>query len=116
MKLQDAYVAEKGTVVGSMKAIGYSIPTSTVFTYAGFTSGDDVAISSGKTEAWKATAGATLNDCVSGVWQLDIAQNTSTGGSITYTPKVSSISNCQKPLTPNFCNIGGSGTCTAIGG
>ena len=116
VKLQDAYVAEKGTVVGSMKAIGYSVPTSTVFTYSGFTSGDDVAITSGKTEAWKATAGATLNDCVSGVWRLDISANSSSGGAVTYEPKVSDLSNCQQPLTPNFCNIGGSGTCTAIGG
>ena len=51
MKLQDAYVAEKGTYIGSWKAIGYADPASTVFTYSGFNSGADIALATGKTVA-----------------------------------------------------------------
>ena len=116
MKLQDAYVAEKGTYIGSWKAIGYADPASTVFTYTGFNSGADIALSTGKDVAWSAAAKAALNDCQSGsVWTLDVSQNGSTGGAAVYTPKLTGgpTGDCAA-LTPNYCNIGGNkDKCTA---
>ncbi|MBR1745910.1 MAG: hypothetical protein IJ734_08070 [Fibrobacter sp.] len=117
MKLQDAYIAETGTGIGGFGKIGYEIPASTNFTYGGYTDKTSSELSSGKTDAWDATAKATLNDCVSGKWQLDISANTSSGGSATYIPKLTGgpTGDCAA-LTPNFCNIGGNAAnCAATG-
>ncbi|MBO4827921.1 type IV pilin [Fibrobacter sp. UWB4] len=118
VKLQDAYVAEKGTYIGSWKAIGYADPASTVFTYSGFNSGADIALATGKTVAWSAAAKAALNDCqANSVWTLDVSQNGSTGGAAVYTPKLTGgpTGDCAA-LTPNYCNIGGNkANCAAAG-
>ena len=82
MKLQDAYVSEKGDKLGNWNAIGYKMPST------------------------------ALNDCrANSAWTLDVTQNGSTGGAAVYTPKLTGgpTGDCAA-LTPNYCNIGGNKT------
>ena len=118
VKLQDAYVAENGTTVGSWTSIGYKMPNSTNFLYCG-TSGEadctanDGSTVSGYTAQWKATSVATLNDCAAAsTWSLISGQNGSSGGLVNYTAKIENYNDCQ-PLTVNFCKLGtaNSGAC-----
>ena len=109
MKLQDAYVAEKGDYYGSWKAIGYADPASTVFTYDGFKTGDDVGLATATEKAWEAKTKSALNDCkINSVWLLKVQGNTSKGGTLTYTPGITGgkTGDCAA-LTANYCNIGG---------
>ena len=104
IKLQDAYVSETGVYYGDWKLIGYKMDASSNFTYSGeIDEGTKVSITEATEGVWKATAKATLNDCVSGVWQLDIAANSSSGGSVEYTAGLTGgeSGDCL-PLTPNF--------------
>ena len=103
IKLQDAYVAETGVYYGSWELIGYTMPASSNFNYAGYQGANQkTSITTAKTDAWKAEAKATLNDCpASSKWHLDIAQNSSTGGSVTYEAGIDNKTECL-PLTPNF--------------
>ena len=102
IKLQDAYVAETGVYYGSWRLIGYTMANSSNFNYSGTVS-DKTSISEAATYAWKAEAQATLNECSSGVWGLDIAANSATGGSVIYQATITggTTGNCL-PLTPNF--------------
>lgn len=110
IKLQDAYISETGINIGSWKVIGYNMANSSNFTYSEtMTAGATVALSSGQTGAWKATSIATLNDCgASSVWQLDVSQNGSTGGSALYdgsiTPGAGQKSDCEI-LAPSFVKL-----------
>lgn len=72
------------------------------FTYSGSVE-DKTSISAGASDAWLATATATLNDCTSGVWGLNIKANSSSGGSVVYEATITGgkEGNCL-PLTPNF--------------
>ena len=106
IKLQDAYVSETGVYYGTWETIGYKMDNSTNFNYGGYkTSGTDVktSITTAKTGAWTAAAVATLNDCQSGQWGLNIKANSSTGGSVVYEATVTggATGNCIS-LTPNF--------------
>ena len=103
IKLQDAYVAETGVYYGGWELIGYTMPASSNFDYDGYKGADaKTSITTAKTDAWKATAKATLNDCpATSKWHLDIAANNSTGGSVVYEAGITNKSKCL-PLTPNF--------------
>lgn len=117
VKLQDAYVAEKGTTVGSWKQIGYSMMSSSNFYYCGENTnacstedakgyGNTTPITTETyTAYWAATNKATLNDCQkNSVWSLTTAQNGSAGGLIVYTAAISDANNCED-LTPNFMKL-----------
>ena len=120
VKLQDAYVAEQGTKVGTWTEIGYKMANSSNFTYCGTDGETDCAANDGSTAAayvaqWKATSAATMNDCPSAsTWSLITSQNGSSGGLVNYTAKIENYSKCQ-PLTVNFCKLGtaNSGACAS---
>lgn len=111
VKLQDAFVAEKGTHVGSWKQIGYLMKNSNNFWYCGAAScaentngdgyGGQADITSDFTGGvWTAHNFATLNDCQGGDnWKIVTSPNGSTGGTVLYTATVTA--NCE-PLTSNF--------------
>lgn len=116
VKLQDAYVAENGTHVGSWFDIGYLMKNSSNFYYCNDASkactdaGNSDGYSGTKTTkstptdyvaSWNATNIATLNDCASNsTWTLTTSQNGDEGGIVLYKASVSS-EDC-KILTPNF--------------
>ncbi len=116
VKLQDAYVAENGTHVGSWFDIGYLMKNSSNFYYCNNGSaactdeGNSDGYSGTKTTkntptdyvaSWNATSIATLNDCAANsTWILTTSQNGDEGGIVLYTATVSS-EDC-KILTPNF--------------
>jgi prepilin-type N-terminal cleavage/methylation domain-containing protein len=130
VKLQDAYVAEQGTKVGTWKDIGYVMRNTTNFYYCDAASGDctkdtntdsgygkEVAVT-GYVARWAATSLATLNDCAAAsTWSLATSQNGSAGGMILYTAAIENETNC-KVLTPNFerLNTASSTTSTTTGG
>jgi len=110
VKLQDAYISETGTGIGDWKMIGYKMNSTSNFKYYegstenGETAGTSVLLSAGKNTAWKASNVGALNDCVAGgTWILNIAANTSSGGSAVYNGVISS--NDCAVLTPSFKNI-----------
>ena len=117
VKLQDAYVAEMGTVVGDWAAIGYNMPGSNNFTYEEDALKGGSALltelgSSGKI-GWKAKNNAKLNDCTKdSQWQITLKEasqaESTKGNPIAYdaaTPAATSTANCAG-LTPNFTAIG----------
>ena len=103
MKLQDAYVAETGVYYGGWELISYSMPTSSNFTYDGYKGASaKTSITTEKKGAWTAQPKVTLNDCTtSAKWGINIAANTSAGGSVTYQAALTDQTNCQS-LTPNL--------------
>lgn len=114
VKLQDAFVAEKGIRVGNWKEIGYLMKNSSNFYYCDAASGNCQASSNTTGYAgtasvadnnyvatWRATNIATLNDCAANSnWTLVTARNGSSGGMVTYTATPTS-GDCFV-LTPNF--------------
>ena len=113
VKLQDAYVAESGTKVGNWTMIGYNMPNSQNFNFAGAITAETTALAGlGKTEGWAASNLAKLNDCPTGKnWIISIQEATATdaakGSPIKYTAEFDATNknNC-KNLTPNFESIG----------
>ena len=115
VKLQDAYVAEKGTEIGTWKQIGYLMRNSSNFYYDGIAAptkdsnadgyGSGKVTGMSAANAWAAKAVATLNDCVNGVWNIAISGNTSAGGLVSYTATTSDDNNCRQALTPNFTKL-----------
>lgn len=111
VKLQEAYASENNDV-GTWSAIGYKGPgqqandgeasTTTSFGYAsGNTAGN-----------WVATSSVALNDCESGsTWTLTTSYTSSTGN-LTTTANSSNVPKCVTALTPNFCKISTTGSCT----
>ena len=123
VKLQNAFVAEKGAYVGSWFSIGYSGPGTTTsgnsgsgkagesvssnFTYAGGSSfkADTTAIPATATEAWTASNRAKLNDCIAGKnWIMSVSSGTS-AGELTYAPTFGTGGDNCKVLTPSFDQI-----------
>lgn len=113
MKLQDAYVAEKGVRVGNWQEIGYLMKNSSNFYFCDKASGcvaDDNSDGYAAKDTindnvyvayWTATSLATLNDCPArSDWNLTTARNGSAGGMVTYTATPTS-GNCYT-LTPSF--------------
>ena len=75
------------------------------FTYSGSLGdeGTKKSITAATASVWKAAAKATLNDCKSGVWALNIAANSESGGSVKYTAAITGTESGDcLPLTPNF--------------
>ncbi|WP_288799645.1 prepilin-type N-terminal cleavage/methylation domain-containing protein [uncultured Fibrobacter sp.] len=113
VKLQDAFVAERGTVVGNWNMIGYNMPTSQNFEFVGAISSETTALQGlAKTEGWAASNKAKLNDCPTGKnWILSVqeapAADAAKGSPIKYTAEYNNANsaNCS-PLTPNFASIG----------
>lgn len=116
MKLQDAFVAENGTHVGSWFDIGYLMNNSSNFYYCNAASGTactstnnaDGYLGTKTTKgtptdyvaSWTATNIATLNDCAANSsWNLTTSQNGDEGGIVLYAATVSK--DCDI-LTPNF--------------
>lgn len=117
MKLQDAYVAERGTVVGSWTMIGYNMPASQNFTYTDpELSGGSVNIQGlADKKGWQAANNAKLNDCpANSAWTITLSEATATnaaqGSPVAYTadvPEAASGSNADcGALTPNFTSVG----------
>ena len=119
MKLQDAYVAEKGTTVGNWKQIGYVMKNSSNYYYCGASASAqtcDDAAGYGSTSTttydayvayWTASSKATLNDCqANSVWSLTTSANGSSGGMVLYAAAVTGgpDGNCDV-LTPNFLKL-----------
>ena len=120
MKLQDAFVAEKGVRVGNWKEIGYLMQNSSNFYYcdkvSDCTSGDNSDGYAAKasiadesyTAYWTATSLAVLNDCAKGSdWNLTTAQNGTAGGMVTYSVTgagATPTGDCGV-LTPNFAKL-----------
>lgn len=119
VKLQNAYVAEKGDAVGNWYLIGYngpgdwSVNANTKTSEAGastqstnFTYTDKVApgaIPTAATEALVIHNRAKLNDCVSGDnWKLSMGAG-SAAGEVSYTPSI--VGAGCAPLTPSFNQI-----------
>lgn len=123
VKLQDAFVAEKGIRVGNWKEIGYLMQNSSNFNYCdnavgtactktnnsdGYASQTSIADDNYNT-TWQATSVATLNDCAAQKsWTLYTEQNGSAGGMVTYEAKIdgstSATGDCAV-LTPNFLKL-----------
>ncbi|SHG32264.1 prepilin-type N-terminal cleavage/methylation domain-containing protein [Fibrobacter sp. UWH9] len=124
VKLQDAYVAEKGIRVGNWKEIGYLMKNSSNYYYCDQAKG--TACTSGNnrdghgstgtfvdydfTATWTATNIATLNDCnANSNWSLTTSGNSSAGGLVTYTATVDNQDNVAggscEVLTPNFLRL-----------
>ena len=110
VKLQEAYAAEKNEV-GNWAAVGYKGPGSNAANNSSSTT-STFNYSDEGVGKWKAAAKVALNDCVDGTWEVT---TTYTNGAINTEAKVSSASKCEVPLTPNFCKIATSGTCTGSG-
>ena len=111
MKLQDAYVSEKGIKAGNWAAIGYVMANSSNFAYCASASactnktvgaaGTDETAPEDYVAHWMATSQATLNDCpATSTWNLTTAQNGSQGGLVVYTATITG--NGCDVLTPNF--------------
>ena len=120
MKLQQAYISESATFIGSWALIGYKAPGSTGtdagattnFSYAPAsgapTGANSTALATGVTGAWTATNNAKLNDCPSAAnWTVSVsASSAGVAGEATYTAafKADNKAACQ-PLTPSFETI-----------
>ena len=129
MKLQDAYVSEKGTSVGSWKQIGYLMNNTSNFYYCGASScaagtntdgyggQADITTDSFTGGLWTAHNIATLNDCAAGDnWTLTTSANSTTGGSVLYTATVSnSGTTLCETLTPSFKKLHTASTTTTDG-
>ncbi len=124
VKLQNAFIAEKGDSIGTWFSIGYVGPgdktaakgtltvpgesVSTNFTYTDGITGV-IVISSTAANGWNASNKAKLNDCAVGsAWTMSLAQGTS-AGEVTYSPdftagKGGTIADCEV-LTPSFKSI-----------
>ena len=120
VKLQNAYIAESGDMLGNWFLIGYKGPgdvttagskttaetsASTNFIYTGEFAGS-VALATGGI-GWKAANKAKLNDCAAATadapnWTITVAAGDA-AGEATYTPGIAS-DDCEV-LTPSFKSI-----------
>lgn len=123
VKLQNAFVAEKGDSVGNWFNIGYvgpgttttagsakaaSVSKSTNFQYTGAIT-DIQQLTSTAVIGWEASNLAKLNDCAAGAgstypWTMSLASGTA-AGEVTYSPKVTDTAGECKVLTPSFETI-----------
>lgn len=118
MKLQDAFVAEHGSALGTWKALGYEIGQMASTGLAGSTqnfdfadaitgaTNDTITIPSAAGDVWKATSKVALNNCNNGAaWTLK-AGKSSTGNGAAWTADISNGSSGNKTdcssLTPQF--------------
>lgn len=98
VKLQDAYIAEKGDTVSVFTDIGYEMGSTNSFTYSDKISAK--AALSSETAAWEAKSNVALNDCAKeSTWTLKVAAS-ATGNGAAWTVAISDAK-C-KVLTPQF--------------
>ena len=107
VKLQEAYAAEKNAV-GTWAQVGYKGPGSNAA--SGAASETSTFNYTGGEGTWQAAAKVALNDCTKGTWGVT---TTYTSGDVTTTATINDPTNCEAPLTPNFCRIATSGSCTS---
>lgn len=117
VKLQDAYVAEKGDKLGNWNEIGYKMPSGGAFEYYdgttkvtatdGKSSVDAAssALASGLENAWQAMPIVALNDCKANdkAWVINITANGNEGGVALY-EATNASSDCLA-LTPSFTKL-----------
>ena len=108
VKLQDAFIAENGNVVGEFTQIGYEMSSNGPFNYANKVQGDQTkhtaALASNPADAWQATSKVALNNCTTGnTWTLKV-QAASNGNGATWTTDMSDDTNCGV-LTPRFVDL-----------
>ncbi len=122
VKLQDAYLAEKGDFTGTWQQIGYQMFTNSNFEYgegtaASCEAGSDdckgypeeeartTASAFAEINAWYAKNKTALNDCATGStpWTITTSANGTTGGSVLYNAAVAST-DCEN-LTPSFTKL-----------
>ena len=113
VKLQEAYASENNAV-GTWTQIGYKDPgagnnhMTTNFDYSEKATSTD--------GMWQAKNRVALNDCAAqSKWELK-TEYTSSSGNLTTTATSSNEANCVTALTPNFCKISTSGSCTSTSG
>ena len=113
VKLQDAFFAERNAA-GDFTLIGYSVPTSANFDYAGaIAAGQTVLVETAK--AWSANNKVKLNDCAPGAnttpnWTVKVtpgAPTSAASAGITYKAEVGGSNGSCQSLTPNFTAIDG---------
>ncbi len=122
MKLQNAYIAEKGNLLGNWFEIGYSGPgeetksksgngesESTNFKYSEETGASNQEASSAGFIGWKAANKAKLNSCTGDGtnfhWTMTVAEGKA-AGEVTYTPALADDTDGEcEVLTPNFKSI-----------
>ena len=109
VKLQEAYASENNAV-GSWDAIGYKDPG------AGnghMTTNFDYSAKAATTDGmWQAKNRVALNDCeANNTWELTTEYSSSTGN-LTTTATSSDAAKCVTALTPNFCKISTTGSCS----
>ncbi len=109
VKLQDAYVSEKGDTLGTWGGIGYRMQNSASFTYDSVLA-VKTELKSEAADVWKATSNVKLNDCAKGnVWSLSAksASKDASGATVAYTAKVNNAEtdNDCSILTPQFYNL-----------
>lgn len=122
MKLQNAYIAEKGNLLGNWFEIGYSGPgnetkaksgngssESTNFKYSEETGAANKTADETGFIGWKAANKAKLNSCDGDGstfhWTMKVAAG-SAAGEVTYTPDLASDTDGEcEVLTPNFKSI-----------
>ena len=112
MKLQEAYASENNAV-GTWTQIGYKDPG------AGnnhMTTNFDYSAKATTTDGmWQAKNRVALNDCeANNTWELKTEYSSSTGN-LTTTATSSNAAECVTALTPNFCKISTTGSCTTSG-
>lgn len=116
MKLQNAFVTEKGDKIGSFKAIGYEMNDTQNFKYtskASF-SEETAALPTTATALWDAEALVALNDCKKASHWSVFAVSSTTGSGLDYTVGIGngaaatsgSLATDCSVLTASFAQIG----------
>ena len=117
VKLQDAYVSEKGDKLGNWNEIGYKMPSGGAFDYydgsakitdpsgKSPTAAASVALSTGITNAWQAMPTVALNDCKANTnaWVINVSANGDEGGVALY-EATNASADCLS-LTPSFTKL-----------
>ncbi len=100
VKLQDAYAAERNAA-GGWKLIGYTVPASNNFSYAGAIGESATSELDGLNAiGWQAKNTVALNDCQANSCFWDVALSAGTaGGQINY---AACLTDVAEPLTANF--------------
>jgi len=104
VKLQDAFIAENGNVIGQFSKIGYEMPTNgKAFKYTDKVSAATVDLTASLADAWEGESIVALNNCASGSkWNLQ-AKTSSTGNGASWTASITGT-NCDA-LTPRFTDL-----------
>ena len=129
VKLQDAYVSEKGDKLGNWNEIGYKMPSGGAFDYydgaTKITAADGKStaaaasseLSEGLSPAWKAEPKVALNDCqasADNAWIINVTQNGTEGGVALY-EATNANADCLA-LTPSFTKLTTKAASTTTGG